>query len=103
MEGSRLLGGRLPINRSNRLVRRTACTPLSPSTSGAEVNACRTSELMIVASSLLLMLSPQLWTIKRIANLAGLNLFLRIGRHIESIQRILLPCAHESCALIQTQ
>src|SRR5258705_6651022 len=107
MDGSRLLGGKLPINLSNPLVRRTAFKPLSPITSCAEVNACRTSELMIIASSLVLMLSLHLLPIKFVVtcNVSMLRkayfYFLRISRYIESIHGKLFTCAHEPHTLIQ--
>src|SRR5215207_7260446 len=63
MDGSRLFGGKLPINRSRPLVRNTAFNPLSPITSCAEVNACRTSELIMVASSRVVMLPPVKWRV----------------------------------------
>ena len=40
------------MKRSNPQVRRTVFKPLSPITSCAETNACRTIELIVVASSL---------------------------------------------------
>src|SRR6187455_1741988 len=58
MDGSRLLGGKFPINLSRPLVRSTALRPLSPMTSCAEVSAWRTSELTITASSRFSMLPP---------------------------------------------
>src|SRR5690349_8408970 len=89
MDGSRLLGGRLPINLSSPLVRKTAFNPLSPITSWAEVNACRTSELIIIASSLLLMLSPRCLTIKGIAILK--QVYRKYTRDIAP-QSVRTPC-----------
>src|ERR671912_2688204 len=74
MEGSRLFGGKLSINRSSPLVRRTALRPLSPITSWAEVSAWRTSELMMTASSLAFILPPHslVRTLRRFFSLGSL-------------------------------
>src|SRR5258706_11603146 len=50
MAGSRLFGGKLPMNFSSPQVLRTVFKPWSPITSWAEVSAWRTSELMIIES-----------------------------------------------------
>src|SRR5574341_1489997 len=88
MAGSRLFGGKFPMKRSRPQVCRTVFKPLSPITSWAEVNAWRTSELMIMASGRSVIGSPH---------------GLRLGGDIIDINGILLTCGDKSQALVQTQ
>src|SRR5512139_511865 len=98
MDGSRLFGGKFPINLSRPLVRSTAFKPLSPITSWAETSAWRTSELTITASSRLSMLPPYG---EYGENGKGLN-----GSgcgNFERVHGIFLACAKKSHALIKIE
>src|SRR5512138_3674421 len=88
MAGSRLLGGKFPMKRSSPQVCKTVFKPLSPITSWAEVNACRTSELMIMASGWSVIYSPH---------------GSRPRGHIIEINGILLTRADKPQPLVQTQ
>src|ERR671918_124929 len=58
MLGSRLSGGKFPMNRSSPLARNTAFKPFSPITSCAELNACRTSALTTIIEAFLSVIHP---------------------------------------------